>query len=678
MQRHLQPAAQCVSFIDGAAQPTPSPEVFFDEDGLNIQSSFDPALEASLVEATIRYGLIQEDGSTLYLGEEPGIFTDDGSGIEPDVRGQTDHAPVAPGVDEPREAVEVAGLPVRARVLAHLAEVDVARLERGDGDLGGLRAQPTISGHAGERPPRPPAKIGSGTIMASPAPQPTATPPPLDADARKRPRNPAKSTDLGGIQGETRLVSRALERALEEKKTQPSSLSKSDKVTPPLPMPEPQAEPDVPVSSGAWMNPTSKGGAPGAMILKPARKRMRADSQQQAASRPRQKTPKRPTLPDTMPPETKRQRAGQTSHIENNATKLGWSRDDLTRRAPDPIAEPAKDDWFDYFADDAVGAPDPSARIDALDFAVSEGSEAEEATSLPPETLERLLDSGPQMVDMQEAFLVLDSRDAEKAFEAAEQVAEVGAAALGVLDLMFPGRIFIDRYQHPDELPPVNEHGPLLHALVRIGDKSVDIARRHINDSSNETRFYATFLFTRLNAEGVLSDLFARLFDRDTQVRRLAADILLDYHQTPDFDRCVRKPLRAELLSTEDIHVEVAARLIGRLRDSDAVIALIDTMEETEAPRVRQAVREALKVVTLHSWSSPYEWRHWWEKARDESRSTWLVEALDSPAYELRQLAFDEVRRIPGLDLNYHPEQPPKLRRRAQQELTSWFQTHDY
>ncbi len=55
--------------------------VFFDEDGLNIQSSFDPALEASLTEATIRYGLIQEDGSTLYLGEEPGLFTDDGSGI---------------------------------------------------------------------------------------------------------------------------------------------------------------------------------------------------------------------------------------------------------------------------------------------------------------------------------------------------------------------------------------------------------------------------------------------------------------------------------------------------------------------------------------------------------------------------------------------------------------------
>ena len=61
---------------DGTAE-----NFFFDEDGLNLVSSFDPALEASLTEATIRYGLIQEDGSTLYLGVEPAEISDDGSGV---------------------------------------------------------------------------------------------------------------------------------------------------------------------------------------------------------------------------------------------------------------------------------------------------------------------------------------------------------------------------------------------------------------------------------------------------------------------------------------------------------------------------------------------------------------------------------------------------------------------
>jgi hypothetical protein len=61
---------------DGSAE-----SFFFDEDGLNLVSSFDPALEASLTEATIRYGLIQEDGSTLYLGVEPAELSTDGSGV---------------------------------------------------------------------------------------------------------------------------------------------------------------------------------------------------------------------------------------------------------------------------------------------------------------------------------------------------------------------------------------------------------------------------------------------------------------------------------------------------------------------------------------------------------------------------------------------------------------------
>ncbi|HEV7722909.1 MAG TPA: clostripain-related cysteine peptidase [Iamia sp.] len=60
---------------DGTAE-----NFFYDEDGLNLVSTFDPALESSLVDATIRYGLIQEDGSTLYLGVEPAEFSTDGSG----------------------------------------------------------------------------------------------------------------------------------------------------------------------------------------------------------------------------------------------------------------------------------------------------------------------------------------------------------------------------------------------------------------------------------------------------------------------------------------------------------------------------------------------------------------------------------------------------------------------
>lgn len=270
--------------------------------------------------------------------------------------------------------------------------------------------------------------------------------------------------------------------------------------------------------------------------------------------------------------------------------------------------------------------------------------------------------------------MILDSRDREKAFEAAERVAELGEKAVEVLDLMFPGRVFLDRYQYADDLPPVDKHGPVLHALVRLGDLALPVASRHLTDTSNEARFYAVYLLTKLDAEPVLHELFTRLFDRDQQIRTIAAELVVQYQSSAAFDEDVRAKIRAELLSKEDVHVTVASGLLARLRDTNSVSTLIDAMDDSATPRVKLAILSALTEITLHSWSSPYEWRQWWQKAKNQTREEWLVEALDAASSELRRQAFDEVQRIPGLELNYHPEQPSKLRKRAQDELRSWFE----
>lgn len=68
------PDDEAARFVEGDA------EVFFDEDGLNITALFDLAVEHNLSEATIRYGLVEDDGSVTYLGDEPAVIADDGSG----------------------------------------------------------------------------------------------------------------------------------------------------------------------------------------------------------------------------------------------------------------------------------------------------------------------------------------------------------------------------------------------------------------------------------------------------------------------------------------------------------------------------------------------------------------------------------------------------------------------
>lgn len=61
--------------------PDGEAEVFFDEDGLNITGTFDLAAEDNLAEAVITYGIVGEDGSVTYIGEEPAAIADDGSGL---------------------------------------------------------------------------------------------------------------------------------------------------------------------------------------------------------------------------------------------------------------------------------------------------------------------------------------------------------------------------------------------------------------------------------------------------------------------------------------------------------------------------------------------------------------------------------------------------------------------
>lgn len=55
--------------------------VTFDEDGLVIEGTFEIAAQDNLSEAVIRYGFVGEDGSIELIGREPGVISDDGSGL---------------------------------------------------------------------------------------------------------------------------------------------------------------------------------------------------------------------------------------------------------------------------------------------------------------------------------------------------------------------------------------------------------------------------------------------------------------------------------------------------------------------------------------------------------------------------------------------------------------------
>ncbi|MFU8802507.1 MAG: hypothetical protein ACNA8W_01745 [Bradymonadaceae bacterium] len=297
--------------------------------------------------------------------------------------------------------------------------------------------------------------------------------------------------------------------------------------------------------------------------------------------------------------------------------------------------------------------------------------------TIPPEALEELLDSGPIAVDLEQSLAMLDSRDPKVARAAAEHVATLGVRALDVLESLFPGRLFVDRYQHTFQtLPPVAEHGAVLDALVRIGSPAISLVQKFLDHQSIELRFYATFLLTELPADGLLDSLYERLFDRDQQTRQLAQKIIGYQRHTPDFEQKILAKLRADTSAgQEDARVEIAAENLRVARDVNAVGGLIDALGE-HGGRVQLKIYTALRHITLQPIPMNVSaWRNWWYDACQEPRSKWLINALNANDQELRYMVFDEIQQIPGLELNYHPDQPPGLRVRAEKDLAEFLET---
>ncbi len=281
--------------------------------------------------------------------------------------------------------------------------------------------------------------------------------------------------------------------------------------------------------------------------------------------------------------------------------------------------------------------------------------------------------------ELEEVIQQIDEAAPPEALDAAQRLGRLDEsglrAAISLLDERFPGRLFVDRYQYPvDTLPPVREHGPVLAALAASGHNAVPVARSFLEHTSVELRFYATYLFTELPVGDAAEQLIPRLFDRDQQTREIAKSIVLDAQHEDWFAERVLPLIHDEFAAgSEDLRVEVAADLLGAIRDRKAVPHLIDGLERFEG-RVKARIHAALQRITYKTFvPSVSEWKNWWTDATAQTRYDWVITALNSNSADIRNMVFEEVETFDDLDLDYHPDQPAKLRARAQEQLREWL-----
>lgn len=279
--------------------------------------------------------------------------------------------------------------------------------------------------------------------------------------------------------------------------------------------------------------------------------------------------------------------------------------------------------------------------------------------------------------ELERALEAVNGRDFRASFEAAQQLT-AHPEVMERLERIFPGRLYVDRYQWtPERFPAPERHGPVIKALFLLGEDSIPLLERMLSHSGLDHRFYATFLLLHIGGDSQLQLLMERLFDRDSQTRTVAARALLERAAMPGYEADVLEPLRREIQTPQDeLHAEQAGEFLGRARDVGAIKALIETMDQHDG-KVQRTLHAALQTITLQPLpASGVAWRRWYTSASNEPRSTWLLQALNSPSDLIRQRAARELTELEGLELDYRPDQPPRMRARAQQQLKQWLEDH--
>ncbi len=287
----------------------------------------------------------------------------------------------------------------------------------------------------------------------------------------------------------------------------------------------------------------------------------------------------------------------------------------------------------------------------------------------------------PLSAAQKKALEVIDSRDLRASMDAAEKLIP-HPEVFKRLESLFPGRLYVDRYQWtPQKFPPAERHGPVIKALLLLGEDAGPLLEKMLDHTGLDHRFYATFLLEHLETEGALEGLRERIFDRDLQTRALAMRALIKRSEATGFTDHVLSPLREELRHpTDELHAEQAGEFLGLAKDIHSIEPLIEALDMHRG-KVQRTLHESLQRITLQPLpAASIAWRTWYLGARQETRATWVLRALNSPNDHIRALVVEDVEKLEAnhkLVLGYHPDQPARLRARAQQQLREWYSQHN-
>lgn len=276
-----------------------------------------------------------------------------------------------------------------------------------------------------------------------------------------------------------------------------------------------------------------------------------------------------------------------------------------------------------------------------------------------PEASEREIAIAESVASSPSEALVewLDGDDADMGKAAFLELLNRGPAAFDALLEAFPGRLRVDRTRDGKTGPKtqLEEHSPLVY-LCALQVLSLRARLRPLTrDDDPDRRYYAVRLLNQAADPEATDAMIGCLFDDDPQVRETALDHVETFlHMT---DRAtVLRDIRRRFASDESWVTEAAITAVARLVDTDAVPSLIRLLDH-ESDHTRQRAAQALSRLTFQDFGANRKaWERWQESAGGNSRIEWLLDAMVSKDWKVRDNASRELRTRPRLVVNYHPD----------------------
>ncbi len=273
-------------------------------------------------------------------------------------------------------------------------------------------------------------------------------------------------------------------------------------------------------------------------------------------------------------------------------------------------------------------------------------------------------------------FTKLESKDKQIAYSVVKEF-EPDPIVLIRLEEIFPGRLYVDRYQWTvDTLPPIDKHGPVLAALNHLGEQASPVLVEMMRAESIELRFYATYILSLHPVYEARDAFLERIFDRDLQTRQLAGQGLVKLSQMHAKLAPELVPYLAKVVAehNDDFQVEIAAHILGELRSPLALTPLMNVLDLNKG-RVKQTIHTALTKIALQPLpAATVAWRTWYQNSHKEERRQWILNAMVSNSELVRKTVAHELSLLPNLSTSYSPNAPMHVRSRAQQEVDHWFQ----